>query len=207
MSSEFASKDLTIGQINAIVKKLGGHAAALQFLRGETVVSGPESAWREMDGVICFSVTSDGTTGEEWISLLEEGFMPSPYTKSVLRSPDFKPTRGVTTELAVLKGMLFGDNDRITRKIRAVADERKLRKPNAEVACLIRQKFTDREIEAMGLHVIVTMHEPIADFQGTSTLFRVTGSSSCGLRADHGGLGDRFNRGHGFAFIVRQASA
>lgn len=35
MGNEFASKDLTVGQLNAIVKKLGGHEEALRFLRGE----------------------------------------------------------------------------------------------------------------------------------------------------------------------------
>ncbi len=38
MSTEFASADLTAGQLNAIVKKLGGHEEALKFLRGETMV-------------------------------------------------------------------------------------------------------------------------------------------------------------------------
>ena len=38
MSSEFASANLTVGQINAIVKKLGGEDGAMKFLRGELIV-------------------------------------------------------------------------------------------------------------------------------------------------------------------------
>lgn len=38
MESEFAMKNLTAGQLNAIVKRLGGEDAALQFLRGELMV-------------------------------------------------------------------------------------------------------------------------------------------------------------------------
>ena len=38
MSTEFASAGLTAGQLNAIVKKLGGEKGALKFLRGELVV-------------------------------------------------------------------------------------------------------------------------------------------------------------------------
>ena len=53
----------------SIVNKLGGEAAADAFLRGELTVSEPIRSWREEDGVIYFSVTSDGTTGEEWISV------------------------------------------------------------------------------------------------------------------------------------------
>ena len=40
--SEFASANLTAGQLNAIVKKLGGYEEALRFLRGETSVPEPE---------------------------------------------------------------------------------------------------------------------------------------------------------------------
>src|SRR3990167_9065355 len=129
------------------------------------------SKFIEKDNVIYFSVTSDGTTSEDWINRLEgNDFRVGDYAKQVFRSPDFKPTKGVTTEVAVLKGMLFEDNDRITKKIRAEADKRKLSKPNAELACLIREKFTDKEIEAMGLWYIVAMHEPINDSDGDPSL-------------------------------------
>ena len=43
MSTEFASASLTAGQLNAIVKKLGGHDMALRFLRDELSVSSPSS--------------------------------------------------------------------------------------------------------------------------------------------------------------------
>lgn len=209
MSTEFASASLTAGQLNAIVKKLGGHDMALRFLRDELSVSSPVRSWREEDGVIYFSVTSDGTTGEDWIKRLEgNGFRVGDYAKQVLRSPDFKPTNGVTTEVAVLKGMLFEDNDRITKKIRAEADKRKLSKPNAELACLIREKFTDKEIEAMGLWYIVAMHEPINDSDGDPCLL-IADRDGDGRwlgayygRPDHG-----WDRDNGFAFAVSQISS
>lgn len=47
-NNEFASAGLTAGQLNAIVKKLGGHEAALAFLRGELIVSGPVRKWQEL---------------------------------------------------------------------------------------------------------------------------------------------------------------
>ncbi len=206
MSTEFASADLTAGQLNTIVKKLGGHDGAIKFLQGKLTVSEPTRNWREQDGVIYLSVTSDGTTGPQWIERLEgKGFRLSNYAKSVLRSPDFKPTSGVTTEIAILKGMLFEDNDRITKKIRAEADKRKLTKPNAEVACLIRENFSDEEIEAMGLWWIVAMHEPIKDSDGGPVLL---GAGRFGdgrwLGAYYGGPGDGWNCEGGFAFVVSQ---
>lgn len=208
-ASAFASAGLTAGQLNAIVKKLGGHDMALRFLRDELSVSEPTRSWREEDGVIYFSVTSDGTTGEDWIKRLEgNGFRVGDYAKQALRSPDFKPTNGVTTEVAVLKGMLFEDNDRITKKIRAEADKRKLSKPNVELACLIREKFTDKEIEAMGLWYIVAMHEPINDSDGDPRLL-CAGRGGVGrwLSAYYGRPDDGWRRVGGFAFAVSQVSS
>ena len=206
MNTEFASAGLTAGQLNAIVKKFGGHDSALRFLRDELSVSEPTRSWREEDGVVYFSVTSDGTTGEYWITRLEsKGFHVGDYAKQVLRSPFFKPTNGVTTEVAVLKGMLFEDQSRITKKIRAEADKRKLEKPNAELACLIREKFTDKEIEAMGLWYIVDMHEPINGPDDDPSLLSVGGDSNgrwlsaCNGRPDCG-----WNSDDGFAFAVSQ---
>jgi hypothetical protein len=131
--------------------------------------------WREEDGVIRFSVTSDGTIGEDWIARLKKkGFRVGDYAKQLLLSDEFKPTSGVTHEVAVLKGMLFSDNDRITSKVRAEATCRNLSVPKAEVACLIREKFTDKELEAMGLWLIIVMHEPIKNSDGSPRLLDVT---------------------------------
>ncbi|MDQ5949474.1 MAG: hypothetical protein QG589_600 [Patescibacteria group bacterium] len=209
MSTEFASADLTAGQLNAIVKKLGGHNMALRFLRDEISVSEPTRSWREEDGVIYFSVTSDGTTGEDWIKRLEgNGFRVGDYAKQVLRSPDFKPTNGVTTEVAVLKGMLFEDNNRITKNIRAKAAHRSFTKPNAELACLIREKFTDKEIEAMGLIWIVAMHEPINDSDGDPSLLDADRrGDGRWLSAYRGRPDGRWSRGSGFAFSVSQVGS
>ncbi|MBP9701418.1 MAG: hypothetical protein KBD47_00360 [Candidatus Pacebacteria bacterium] len=206
MSTEFASANLTGGQLNAIVKKLGGHDGAIKFLQGKLSVSEPTRNWCEQDGVIYLSVTSDGTTGPQWIERLEgKDFRLSDYAKSVLCSADFKPTSGVTTEIAILKGMLFEDSNRITKKIRAEADKRKLPTPNAEVACLIRENFSDEDIEAMGLIWIVAMHEPIKDSDGDPSLLGAgRRDASRWLRACYGEPDFRWRRGRGFAFVVSQ---
>lgn len=201
--------EMTWGQMEEVVNKLGGYEAALKFLHGELTVSEPTRRWREQDGVIYFSVTSDGTTGPQWIERLEnKGFRVGDYAKSVLRSDDFKPTSGVTTEIAVLKGKLFEDNDRITKKIRAEADKRKLEKPNAEVACLIRENFSDKEIEAMDLWWIVAMHEPIKDSVGRPDLLDANrDDGGFWLRAFCGRPGNEWCRDGGFAFAVSQVNS
>ena len=200
---------LDLGQIEAVVNKLGGMEGVNRFLRDELLVSEPTRSWRVEDGVIYFSVTSDGTIGEDWITRLEgNGFCVGDYAKQVLRTPFFKPTNGMTTEVAVLKGMLFEDNDRITKKIRAEADKRKLGKPEPELACLIREKFTDKEIKAMGLIWIVAMHEPINDSEGDPALLNANRrDDGLWLDARYGKSNYRWHRDFGFAFAVSQVSS
>lgn len=202
---DFSPIGLTPVHLKAVVKKLGGSEGVMRFLQSGIVAAEPKRLWREKGGVIRFSVTSDGTTGNEWIDRLEKkGYQVGDYAKSVLLSKDFKPTSGVTTEVVVFKGMMFEDSNRITQKIREFATERGLVAPNAEVACIIRELFPDDEIEAMGLYWIVAMHEPIKDFGGNSRLLgaRRVGEG-CQFGACYDGPGSAWLCGDGVAFAMR----
>lgn len=201
--------DITLGRVEAVWNKLGGEEGVNRFLSDELSVSESTRSWREEDGVIYFSVTSDGTNGEDWIKRLEgNGFRVGDYAKQVLRSPSFVPTSGVTTKVAVLRDCLFEDQSRITLKIRAEADKRKLGKPNAEVSCLIREKFTDKEIKVMGLIWIVAMHEPINNSVGGPRLLSASrGGSGQWLGACCVPPGAEWALGDGFAFAVSQVRA
>ncbi len=178
----------------------------MSTMNTEGFASAPTRSWREENGAIYFSVTSDGTTGKGWITrLVGKGFGVGDCAISVLLSPDFKPTNGVTTEIAVLKGTLFKGQIRTTKEIRTEAEKRKLAKPNAEVACLIREKFTDKEIEAMGLWYIAAMHEPIKDSDSVPYLLRANRSRfGSWLHTGRGYHFDGWRREGGFAFSVSQ---
>lgn len=202
--SEFASADLTMGQLNALVKKLGGRDNVLRVLRNELTLSEVVRSYREEDGIIRFSVTSDGTSGAGWIECLEhDGYNVGDYAKQLLLSPDFKPTKGITTEIVVMKGSLFPNNERITRNIRAEASKRKYVTPNPEVASLIRVMFTDKEIEDMGLWGVVTMHEPIKNSDGDPCLlYAYRDDRGRWLDAYYDDPGRRWYDDDGFAFAV-----
>ena len=202
-NNEFASAGLTAGQLNAIVKKLGGHEAALAFLRGELTVSGPVRKWQEKDGVITFTVTSDGTTGPQWIKRLKKGgFRVSDYAEQLLNK--MSTTDGVTTDVSVLTGELFSDDDRTTSKIRAEAESRGLIEPNPEIACLIREKFTDKELEEMGIWAMVAMHEPINDAGGGPDLLDADRSGGGRwLAACYDEPDRRWHRDYSFAFAAQ----
>jgi hypothetical protein len=215
MKSEFLISGIATGQLNAVIKNIMAQTgitepeeAVRMVNAGEVQISVIKPKWTEKDSVIRFSVTSDGATGEEWISRLESKiFRVGDYAKSVLRSKSFKPTTGITYEIAVLKGEIFSDNERITKNIRKDAKNRKLTTPNAEVACLIREKFSDRELEAMGLYWIVAMHEPIKDSDGDPLLLDANRNDyGSWLGADYDSPDCKWNRSYGFAFVVSQVS-
>lgn len=167
--------------------------------------SQPAPKWRNENGTIRFSVTSNGVTGEEWIARLKaKGINVSPYAESVLRSDDFESTNGVTYDVAVLPGTLWSsDNVRTTKNIRAEAKKRKFTKLPAEVACLIRESFTDEELAAMGLWWIVVMHAPIDDSDGPPSLLGVyRNGGGRRLSACYDRPGHTWSRDGGFAFAV-----
>ena len=192
-----------------LIENGGKFQEGLTQLMNELSAPEPVAKWTEKDGVIYLTVTSDGTSGEKWIGRLEsKGFRVGDYAKSVLRSDDFKPTNGVTTKIAVLKGDLFSSENRITRKICAEAEKRKLQKPNAEVACLIRENFSDEEIEAMGLHWIVAFHEPIKDSGGNPDLLGTDRNDGGRWLCTYYDKPDRrWLHCDGFAFAVSQVSS
>jgi len=157
--------DLTLGQIEAVVNKLGGMECLQRFLQDKLIVSEPIRSWHEQDDIIYFGVTSDGTTGKDWTTRLEKkGFRIGYHAKRVLLSPYFKPSNGVKTEVAVFRGSLFENRGRNTGSLRSEVDKHGFKKPNAEISCLIREKFTDEEIEAMGLRRIEVIHESNISF-------------------------------------------
>jgi len=213
----FAIAGTPVGELNALVKNImrqTGVPDANEAVRlvnsGEWIVSKPMCCWREQDGVIYMTVTSNGRTGPQWIKYLKgKGIVIGDYAKSVLHSKDFKPTRGVTYEIAILKSGLFAEKDCISCKIRFGAEggiftkSRKLHTPNAEIACLIREVVSDKMLEDMCLWRIVAMHEPIKDCNDNLRLISVVGTGvSRGLSAVPGNPDSKWNyREDGFAFV------
>ncbi len=194
---------LTLGQIEAVVNKLGGIEGVRRFLRVERPLSESTCSWSEENGVVYFTVISNGISGLEWIKRLEEkGFRLSKDANKILCSSNFKPTLGITTEIAVLRGFLFEEKDRITKVVRTKAQKLHFSMPNAEVACLICERFTDEAIKAANLHWIIVMHDPFKNSDGDLKLLGVNCSHpGCKL---HAYLDSSGTWGHDFGFAFAQ---
>lgn len=202
MSTEFASEKLT-KQMSVNVKKLGGRNKAIKFSHDKLSVLEPIHKWFEQDSIIYLDVISDGTTGPGWIKRLEKrGCRLSCNVKSMLLSTKFKPTKDVMTKITILKGNLFNDDNYTVFGLNDLAIKHNLSKPNAEVACLIRENFSNEDLEAMGLIWIAIMHEPVNDFEGNSGILRVSRyRNDCWLNAYYVGPDSGRFKGRGFAFI------
>jgi len=169
-----------------------------------------EELFRRLVEMVLISVpitlTSDGTTGEQWISRLEgKGYCVSDYAKFLLRSRAFVPTTGVIYRAPIIKGSEFKDGERLTARIREVAAGRGYATPSPEVACLLREKLSDEELKAMGLWWLVVMHKPISGPDGNPNLLGVF--RDCvgrELSAFYGKPDCVWSREGGFAFVVSQ---
>ena len=160
--------------------------------------------WTKKRGIIKFSLKSDGRTGREWIARLEsKGIHVEDTAKRVLRSKGFKPTAASTSyKVTILKSELFSDSELTTGNVYKLAEKYKLSSAHAEIACLIRDKFSDSELRDMGLEWVIVMHKPIKDKEGKAKILFVYHTDDEGpwLNAfeDHPGV---WRQGCGFAFI------
>lgn len=161
------------------------------------------------EGNIHFTVTSNGMTCEQWESHLESrGRHLCEEARDVLRRASEAPTNGVPYHIVVVQAdRLVSARYPLTRDICAAAGQRGWIEPHWEVACLIRDAFTDKQFEQMGLWNIITMHEPIKSSKGYPRVF-----VSSRHNTDSGWLGTEcpgthksgttWSRSTKFAFVV-----
>ena len=68
--------------------------------------------WFERNGIVYVSLTSDGTSGSDWIKRLEaKGLKIDRSLKEDLEADSFKPTSGIERIVAIVRGIHFNDDD------------------------------------------------------------------------------------------------
>lgn len=118
----------------------------------------------EKDGMSFFSVTSDNTTGPNWIERLEaKGFRVSKYLSEHLLSEEFKPTSDAKIDVFFL-GRPIQEEARsrwypneIQAKKRQIAKSSRFVTARPESACLVLDALEPKILREMDLSVLLVM--------------------------------------------------
>jgi hypothetical protein len=145
----------------------------------------PTPEWREENGVRYFSVTSNGRSGQDWIDYLQELCRPAgSHAGKTLLSPDFFDSSWadrITTELAVVLGFRFTHEERVTSSLIAFGVDQGWHRPAPDVACLIRDKFTDKQLAAMGVgKALNVLCKPLVPIPGEDPVILSVNRTSTG---------------------------
>jgi hypothetical protein len=156
------------GLVANIMEKIATHnpMEAVQLISSGNfnIVGLPPKLKEEKDVIYC-SVVSSGITGEEWLEIFEEkNVKMEDFAEYLIREHFGKyVTSGITTNLVLLKGSLFRDDERTLKNVRIEAKRRGLVAPSVEVACLFREKISGTNLRDLNLYKTVIMHEPIRE--------------------------------------------
>lgn len=165
---------------------------------------------------IYFDLTTLGLTASEWKErLTKNGHKIGDWANDVLSKPDFDENHryqpGQTLKVVLVRGKEIQKGfERTTQNLKAIAvkdfGQSSVSELKGELSLLIREKFSNKDLEEMDLFYIVTLHEPII----------VSGGYPCVLRANRVGGGswvdanwdnpDNYWYGFGaFAFLQSQS--
>jgi hypothetical protein len=114
--------------------------------------------------LVTFKVSSTGKTGKEWIEYFAaKEIAVLDRAKEIVLSEEFLPSKkDAKYNVVIIKGDSFCHQDVKRRRVLAEAKRRGYKIPPFELACLIRDKFTNGDIELLGLRKIIVMHKPPA---------------------------------------------
>ncbi len=149
-NNDFASASLTVGQLNAVVKKLGGHEAVLKFLRGELIVSAIKAVAKIFTLVLsgakkASELVREGNYGwvNDWIT--DERFPITPHepTSRMIEFVEF-------------------DHDMSSEQVLAEFTRRGLERPTTEDAL----QFGIEHPEEQRKRPVVFLHGPVRDRDG-----------------------------------------
>ncbi len=178
-----------------------------KFIEGRNPFDAPK------DTRIEFTVTGTGLTAAAWISTLESaGHKFGDRVRNVLSRPDYDAKHrleaGKVYKVVLVRGTeITRDHDRTTKNLKAIAvnefGERSVSGLKGELALLIRMKFSNAELEQMGLWYIAVLHDPIVD-SDTCSIVLNSNRSYCEswVGTGYGGSDGSWGGGVAFAFLT-----
>lgn len=195
--------ELTLGQVEALVNKLGGMEGVQRFLSGELLVSATAKVWKTWKTIQLG--TGLQTADDFRKEVVKAGMKISDWANDILGKPAFTATTSETeVELVVASVAELGFKDGATRKdIYVRAQEFGLDLCPPEVGPQLRLQYTD---QPKGEWLVIAM-EPITVSDGYLGLFRVRHDEDVRwLRAVNGGPDDFWYGSHRFVFLRRKHS-
>ncbi|MEN9881527.1 MAG: hypothetical protein RLZZ308_710 [Candidatus Parcubacteria bacterium] len=162
--------ELTLGQVEALVNKLGGMEGVKRFLSGELLVSATAKVWKTWKTI---KLGNGLQTADDFRKAVKSaGMKIDDWANDILGKPAFTATTSKTeVELVVASVAELGFKDGATRKdIYVRAQEFGLDLCPPEVGPYLRLQYTD---QPKGEWLIIAM-EPITDLDGNLSLFFVT---------------------------------
>lgn len=198
---DFVSHNLTAGQLNAIVKKLGGEEAAIRFLRGELTVSAATTTPREFSVWKTVKLGTCKTPDEYRKALKYGGYRIGDWGNDILgKTPCATEEQEVdlinltVCELGFGKGASYKD-------ICARAVELGLELCPAEVGPALRLSYKD---QPRGEWIVIAM-EAITDRGGDLGVFLVAhGGNELWLDGRYGRPGLHWSSDYRFVFVRRK---
>ncbi len=193
--------DLTLGQVEALVNKLGGMEGVQRFLSGELLVSAIAKVWKTWKTIQlgCGLQTADDFRK----AVKSAGMKIGDWANDILGKPAFTATESVTeVELVVVSVAELGFKDGATRKdIYIRAQEFGLDLCPPKVGLQLRLQYTD---QPKGEWLVIAM-EPIIDSDGDLSLFSVGRDDDGRWLSARSGRPGLFCGGHDrFVFLRRK---
>ena len=150
----------------------------------------------EKDGIIYFSIFSEGLTAEQWLEYFEKNAMTiSSAVKNILLSMRFKPTIG-EKYFAIIKPNNFTDETRTLENIKTLAQT--------------KRALSDHDLENFGLKEVIVMRTGYG-VNGNRRLAQICRkdakrNSNCSINTTNGNEGRTpFGSEKGFAFYEKRS--
>lgn len=115
-------------------------------------------------------LTTLGLSGKDWIKRLEKGkYNIGSYAKELILSKEFeaaRPKKGQEFAIEFVKVADLGKSYATTTELREYAQKKGWAVPTPEVALLIRETMSDKDIEELDTWYVAALHDPIVDLRG-----------------------------------------
>lgn len=195
--------DFTLGQIEAVLNKLGGIEGVMDFLSGKTIVKVPSDEKTLFNVWKTIKLGNYKNADEFRKALKKNGFKTGDWANDILDKPAFT-VAGAEEEIQLVNVSVadLGFKNGATYKgICAKAKELGLELCPNEVGPQLRLQYKD---QPKGEHLCIAM-EPITDSDGDLHIFNV-GRDDDGLwlRGSYGYSVDFWSASHRFVFRLRK---